>query len=249
MRCPAWLAQALIELGLDLDPPAAWVAVRWGGALSMAAGLLLVGPLFALLGGAVLAGGPAAVRRVLARRAADRRDAQLPQALERLASNLRAGSALGPAFVATAQAVPPPLGAELRAAAAEVEHGSGLANALEHWRSGPTAGHEVQLAAVALGLAAAAGGEVARSVDRVAATLRERRELHAEARALATQARASAGVLALAPLAFTALVATVEPTAVAFLVTSPVGLLCLVSGLGLEALGALWMGRILRSVA
>jgi tight adherence protein B len=77
--------------------------------------------------------------------------------------------------------------------------------------------------------------------------LRERREVAGEVRALATQARTSAGVLAVAPLAFTGLVSTIEPGAVAFLVTSPLGLACLLLGLALEALGAVWMTRITRS--
>jgi tight adherence protein B len=54
-------------------------------------------------------------------------------------------------------------------------------------------------------------------------------------------------VLATAPLLFTALVATIEPSAAAVLVTTPIGLACLVGGLGLEAVGALWMHRIVRS--
>jgi tight adherence protein B len=85
---------------------------------------------------------------------------------------------------------------------------------------------------------------VARAVDRTAATLRERQELRGEVRALATQARASAAVLALAPLAFAGLVATIEPAATTFLVASPVGWACLGGGLVLELVGAVWMSRI-----
>jgi tight adherence protein B len=104
----------------------------------------------------------------------------------------------------------------------------------------------VRLTAAALGLGVEAGGEVARSVDRVAATLRERRELQAEAHSLATQARASATVLGLAPLGFTALVSSVEPGVVRVLVASPVGWLCLGGGLALDAAGLTWMSRIVR---
>ena len=68
-------------------------------------------------------------------------------------------------------------------------------------------------------------------------------------RALATQARTSAAVLAIAPLAFTVLVSTIEPRAVGFLITTPLGLVCLVLGLGLEALGAVWMNQITRRAA
>jgi len=173
-----------------------------------------------------------------------RRDAQLPDALDRLASSLRGGRSVGPALVELAAGLPDPLGTELRAVAASLAHGAPVTAALATWAASPGTSADVRLVAAALTLGADAGGEVARAVDRIAATLRERRELRAEVQSLATQARASAGVLALAPLAFTGLVATIEPKAVTFLVTSPVGWACLVAGLGLEAVGALWMARI-----
>jgi tight adherence protein B len=248
-HAPSWVELAVTETGLAMHPSTAWMALRSAAAVAIALAAVLAGPAGGAITAAAVVAIPSIVRRTVDRRRADRRDAQLPEALERLASSLRAGHALGPAFVAMAAATPAPLGSELGAAAAEVNHGAGLAAALARWADRPAAGSEVHLAAAALGLAADAGGEVARSVDRVAATLQERRELRAEVRALATQARASAGVLAAAPLAFTGVVASVEPGSVAFLLTSPIGLICLVGGLGLEALGAAWMARILRSVA
>ena len=90
---------------------------------------------------------------------------------------------------------------------------------------------------------------MSRALDRVAATLRERRELRGEARALSTQARASAGVLTIAPIAFAGLVSTIEPGVVGFLLTTPAGLACLAVGLALDGLGALWMARIVRAAA
>lgn len=173
-----------------------------------------------------------------------RRDAQLPDALDRLASSLRGGRAVGPALVALADDVPDPLGRELGMVASSLAHGAPVATALAAWAGAPGSSPDVRLVAAALTLGADAGGEVARAVDRIAATLRERRELQAEVQSLATQARASAGVLAVAPLAFTGLVATIEPAAVGFLVTTPIGWACLVTGLGLQALGATWMARI-----
>jgi tight adherence protein B len=196
---------------------------------------------------AALLAAPRGVCRVVERHWWRRRDAQLPAALDHLAADLRAGSALGPAVVALGLRTPDPLGEELRSVGATVRHGGGLADALDRWAASPHSSPDVRLTAAALGLGAEAGGSVARSVDRVAATLRERREVRAEAEALATQARASAAVLAVAPLGFTLLVASVEPSAVHFLTSSVVGLGCLVAGLTLEATGATWMARILRS--
>jgi tight adherence protein B len=185
--------------------------------------------------------------RALPQRRLRRRDAQLPDALDRLASALRGGRAIGPAIAELAVTSPEPLAGELRPVALALDRGAPVAVALRSWAAAAGASADVHLVVAALALGAQAGGEVARAVDRVAATLRERREVHAEVRALATQARASAAVLAIAPLAFAGLVSTIEPAAVAFLVTSPLGLVCLLAGLALEAAGAVWMGRITRS--
>src|SRR5690606_2841281 len=93
-------------------------------------------------------------------------------------------------------------------------------------------------------LGARAGGEVARAVDGVAASLRERREVRGELVALATQARTSAMLLVVAPLGFAGLMSTVEPGAIRFLLGTPLGLLCLAAGLALDAAGGWWMQRI-----
>lgn len=242
----ALLASAVRELQLDVDPRAALAVLRWTAALAVVAALLVGGLAPAALAGAAALAAPRVTRRVLTIRATTRRDEQLAPMLDRMAADLRAGSALGPAFVTVAHTTAAPLGDDLRLVAAEVEHGAALSQALNRWGSRVAAGSPVGLAAASLALAAEAGGEVARAVDRVASTVRERRDLRAEVRALATQARASAAVLVAAPLGVAALVAGVEPTAITFLVTSPAGLLCLSAGLGLDALGAAWMARILR---
>jgi len=240
------LSTALDALHLDADPVATLAALRAAAALGVVAALLVGGLATATLVGVAAIAAPRVTQRVLTVRATRQRDEQLAPMLELLASDLRAGSALGPAFVTVAHRTPAPLGDELRGIAAEVEHGAGLSHALDRWEARAPTGTPVRLVAAALTLAAEAGGEVARSVDQVAATVRERRDLRAEVRALATQARASAAVLVATPLGFAALVAGIEPSAIAFLVASPGGVLCLSAGLGLDALGAVWMARILR---
>lgn len=191
----------------------------------------------------------AALERLWPARRARARDRQLPDLLERMSTALRAGQGMAPAFVEAARSALDPLGTDLEGIAAAVGNGAPLSDALSRWAAGPTATDAVRLATSALLVGAAAGGQVARAVDRVAATLRERHELEREVHALATQARASAVVLAGAPVAFTLLVATIDPRAVRFLVASPVGLACLVAGFALEAVGMAWMARIVRSAA
>jgi Flp pilus assembly protein TadB len=54
-------------------------------------------------------------------------------------------------------------------------------------------------------------------------------------------------VVGVAPIGYLAFSALVDPGAVTTLVATGVGRVCLVVGIGLEGLAALWIRRILRS--
>lgn len=245
---PGWWHDVLLLHAPTADPGRSWTVARAvTGAVTVLA-LVLIGPVAGLALAALVVAGPRLLQPGLRRRMAARRDAQLPAALERLAASLRAGVAPGPAFSALARSTPPPLGDDLRAAALEVEHGASLADAIDRWGQ-RAATPDVWLTTAALSLASHVGGAIARPVDRVASTIRERRELQAEVHALATQARASALVLTLAPAAFTTMVSTIDPGVPRFLLGSPAGLACLVAGVALQGAGAAWSARILRSAA
>jgi tight adherence protein B len=104
------------------------------------------------------------------------------------------------------------------------------------------------LASAALVLADRLGGPASRAVDRVAGSLRQRRAVQRELRALATQARLSALVIAVAPCVFGVVGAMVDQSMGGFLFTTPGGLACLAGGAALDAGAAVWMARIVRSV-
>ena len=184
-------------------------------------------------------------RAVLERRRVRSVDLALPEALEAMARSLRSGASLPVAIDEASAAIGPPLARGLYDVAAVAARGRPLAATIDRWAS-TTRGEGVPLAAAALGLAAELGGTAARSLDGVADTLRDRGAVRNEVRALSTQARASAAVIALAPVAFSVVVALADPSSVAFLVTTPVGFTCLVSGIALDILGGLWMRRIVR---
>src|SRR5206468_8341549 len=111
----------------------------------------------------------------------------------------------------------------LAAVTSTAARGLSVADAIDAWAAG-TEGDGVPLAAAALALGAELGGTAAHSLDGVADTLRDRNAVHREIRALSTQARASAAVIAVAPIAFSLLVALADPSSVRFLVTSTFGL-------------------------
>jgi tight adherence protein B len=215
------------------------------GAAGAALVVLALGPAVAVL--VVLAGvaAPPVVRRHRRAAARARRRTQLPHALEALAAALRSGSSLPMALEEAGRATPTPLGAELAELAAGAAQGQPIAVVLDGWtrRHGDPG---TRLAATALALATGVGAAPARAIDGVATTLRERLELAAERRALASQARTSALVLSAAPLVFAVLLGMSDDAAGRFLLHSRAGWACLALGLGLDAVGAWWMSRLTR---
>lgn len=219
-----------------------------GGSVLVACvlGLLVGGPALALIAALLAAaGGPIALLILQGRR--DRRaDEGLPVVLDDVARALRAGAAPGAALAAAvAGRGATAARSDVRSVIDDVRAGLGLVEALERWSERRPTG-PVRLAVGALAIGTSTGGARSRAVEAVAATLRERRAVESEASALATQARSSALVIVLAPLAFAALSSLSDPRAGAFLVGTPTGLACLAIGLALDGLGGWWMHRIVR---
>ena len=242
---PPWLAPRLHDAGLQVAPSAAWTG--WAGAAVVApvAAVRLGGPAAGLLTVALAVCAPCLAWRLLRHRGAACVEAALPSAVEAVAAGLRSGASLRQALAESARTTPGPVGDDLAAVAGAVERGAGVVAALEGWAARrPLPG--VRLVVAALCLGAETGGAAAQAVDAVAATLRQRLAVQAEARALATQARVSAAVIAGAPLVFCALSAVTDPRSADFLLRTPVGLLLLAAGLALDAAGALWMARLTR---
>lgn len=215
----------------------------WSTSILLATAASLVLPSGRVLLAVGVVGGPGAL--VLAGgRAARRRSAQLPEALDAVAAGLRGGLAL-PAAIAGAASVGAPLGEELAALARDVDAGRPLADAVARWQAAAEDPHTT-LAAAALTVAAQVGGPGARAVDGAAASLRERLGSEADTAALAAQGRASAAVLTVAPIAFAFLLTSLDPAAGRFLLGTPIGWLCIGAGIGLDAAGAWWMAQLVR---
>jgi tight adherence protein B len=189
--------------------------------------------------------GPVVAWSLCRHRGQARVEAALPGAVDAIARGLRSGASLRQAVAEAAAATHGELGRDLAHVAAATERGATMVASLEEWaRRRPLGG--VRLVVAALGLASEMGGATAQAVDGVADTLRQRLAARAEARSLATQARASAAVIATAPLAFGALASATDPSTLTFVFRTAPGLAFLSAGLALDAVGALWMARITR---
>jgi tight adherence protein B len=240
------LQRALRDADVQVDPES---AVEWwlAGALAVTAFTTALVPglvVPALL--AALVAGPVALR--LARTRRERRFAlALPGALEHVAAELRGGGTVAGA-VARFATVDGPIAHDLRRVRVRTGLGLGLGAALAVWPEEHDA-PGVRAAAGALSVAASLGGRSADAIDGLAASLRHRADALAEAHALSAQARLSAIVVGAAPVGYLCFSGLVDPNSVGVLVTTGVGRVCLVVGLGLEVLAAFWIRRIVRSEA
>jgi tight adherence protein B len=169
-----------------------------------------------------------------------------PSVADELAATVRAGASLQQGLTSVADRGGN-AAAAVRDAIAPVDRGQLLADAAGRWAGGAGSTDEALLAE-AVQLAAASGRTDPALFETVADAIRERAALEGELRAHTAQARASAAVLAVLPIAFTVLVSTTDPDVVRFLFGTAAGWSCLVVGLLLEGSGAWWMYRTIRGV-
>ena len=245
LQAPAWFVRRLRATGATWRPGGAWAA--WLGAIGAAGvgGLAWGGPGLAVVATVAVAVGPLLALGVLRDRADRLAEAALPDVLEAIGRGLRSGASLSQAIAEAAGAAPPAVAPDLTVLGIEAAHGAGLAAALDSWaQRRPLPG--IRLAVAALGLGAETGGAQARAVDGVAATIRGRLAVEAEVRALSSQARSSALVIGVAPIAFALLAVGGDDGTAEFLFRTPLGLACLVAGLALDGLAAWWMARLTR---
>jgi tight adherence protein B len=241
VRPRSLIAVALVQADVD-QPPEEVLEVWAAGVLAVLVVTMAVAPAMAPVStGAAIAAGPIALWAARGRR--ERRFVRaLPDALEQLAAELRGGGTVRAAIGRLAEsgsAVAP----DLHRVNRRTDLGMSLVDALRAW----CAEHDlpgVRAVAGALAVASSVGGGAADAMDGLASSLCLRLDAADEARALSAQARLSAVVIGVAPLGYLVFSGIVDPRSVGVLVDTGVGRVCLVVGLGLEALAGLWIHRI-----
>lgn len=188
---------------------------------------------------------PAWMARWQEARAERHAEAAVPVWLDGCVRAARSGATLRDALHdGTTAVTSPALRSRLAPLVALLDDGAGLADALATLESRPPS---LSTARDVLRLVASVGGPAAPALDAVATTVHERAALGRELRALSASARASAVVMAVAPLVFAVLASLIDPRVTSFFASAP-GVGCLGAGVALEGAGAWWMHRIVRSV-
>ncbi len=206
--------------------------------------LLAVGPVPALLAvtGVVLARRWWAHR--LRVRAAALERATAVEACGVLAGELRAGRRPDEALLAAADVATGPFGSALRAAGAAVSLGGEVPATLLASTGGSAVPEVLRALAACWTVCSTTGSGLAAAVERLEEGLRAGQ---AQRRALAAELagpRATAALLAGLPLVGLLLAAALGADPLQVLLHTPLGLVCLVVGLGLDLLGLLWTSRL-----
>lgn len=242
LAMPAWWSKAHAQLGLRGSAVATWKCVV--GAAGGVAGALawqspvLFAALLAVTGVALLLGWR--WREVLSKRRAPNMGERTDAISARLAAGFSPTAAVASVFD-----MDDPSTEELRA---DLGRGNALQPSLDRWAAS-SAEPGARLMADAFAVADSSGAAIGAALERVAQTLRDREALQGEIVALGAQARMSAKVLTAVPLGFATLSAVVDHRVAAFTFGSVAGWLCLISGLALNAIGALWMRHLIGALS
>ena len=155
-----------------------------------------------------------------------------------IARQVRSGSSLRDAVAAVPADAPTALAtAPVRLA---LDRGLSVADAMSRV---PDASEHLQLALAVIATASRVGGPAATAIERTAMALRQRAADQDERSAQAAQARLSTHVMTAVPLLMLGVLVGTDDD-VRAVATSPLGAICIAMGLGLNALGWLWMRHI-----
>lgn len=180
-------------------------------------------------------------RSVAAARAQER--VRAVEACAALAGELRAGRSVPEALDAAADVAVGPSRTSFAAAAAAAQIGGDVAAALRP-PDACAVGPVLDALAACWSVCSTSGSGLASAVERLEEGLRAEQAQRRAVDAELAGPRATAGLLALLPVAGLLLASGLGAHPLHVLLHTPVGVVCLVGGLGLDAFGVWWTGRL-----
>jgi tight adherence protein B len=113
----------------------------------------------------------------------------------------------------------------------------------------PTWTPEIRFASRTLAVASAGGAGVAPALEHSASVLREHQALMLDRDVQAAQAQLSTKVLTWLPIAVFAWIAITDPIARMFLLSTPLGMCCVATGITLNVSGRKWMSHVVDNIS
>ena len=218
-----------------------------------AAGLLLLvlgvgiagGALLALAAGIIGALLPIAVLNQLAERRRGAFTRQLPDALQLLASSLRAGYSLVQGLEAVASEIDDPMGRELRRAVLETRLGRDLEVALDDTARRMNS-PDFDWVVIAIRIQREVGGNLAELLTSVAETMVSRERLRREVSSLTAEGKLSAIIVGALPFGLGGVLMVTNPGYLGPLIASTTGKAMILGAVVLTCAGFVWMRKIIQ---
>ena len=236
--------EALENAGLRMSQGDFFVLVLAGALVGAVAGLVVAGPLLAIL---FVLLSPLVGHLVLGYLAGKRRntfDQQLGDTLQLLAGGLRAGHSILRAIDAAATESLSPTSEEMRRVVTETSLGRDLQSSLndtaERMRN-----EDFVWIAQAIQINREVGGNLAEVLDQVNETIRERSEIKGHIKSLAAEGKFSAYILMAMPIGIVAMLMLVNPGYMNVMFTHPLGWGMIAASVILMTIGGLWMRKII----
>jgi tight adherence protein B len=163
-----------------------------------------------------------------------------------MARSLRAGHALTSAFQLVATEMPEPIAVEFARAYEQQRLGMSVERAVREMAARAPRNGDLKIFAVSTVIQKETGGNLAEILDGIGRTVRDRYRFFGKLRALTAEARASAWVVSLTPVALALFLSVTQPGYMRALVTDPLGHQILAGGIVAWVLGAVWFQKLTR---
>lgn len=239
----ARLDRELEAAGLNVRPGEFIVTAVCAVLVVYALGVLAGSPLFGLLLAVTV---PLAIRLWLAMRR-DRRQTrfgeQLTDVLQLIGSSLRAGYGLTQGIDAVSRDAEEPAASEFRRIIIEHRLGRDLNEAMDNCATRMN-NADFSWVVQAIGIHRDVGGDLAKVLDNIVATIRDRADVHRQVRSLSAEGRLSARVLIAMPILVLVALLFMSPGYLSPLWTNPIGWVLLAGGALLMIVGMLVIRRM-----
>jgi tight adherence protein B len=170
---------------------------------------------------------------------------QLPDGLQLVIGSLRSGFSLSQALESLVRESPEPLAAEFGRAVAEHRLGADLSDALDRMAA-RVGSEDLNWAVMAVRIQRDVGGNLAEVLQTSVDTMRERDRMRRQVRSLTAEGRLSAWVLVCVPVVIGVFMGVFRRAYLAPLFTDPRGIVMLIVGVALFAIGIFWMTRLVK---
>ena len=246
-RFDTWLERAVYMTGMNTSTAmAAMLFLMIGITGGMAVFVLTEDAAYSGLAALLLTIVCFVVLAILYRRVMRKFEDQFPPALDLLARAVRAGESLDQALVMIGNSVDDPVASEFRRIAKQLEMGLSLSAAMRSFAYRvPTM--DVRIFASALSVHREAGGNLPKTLERLARVIRDRMSYQRQLRSVTGAGRISALIIAgLGPLLFLYLF-FIQPEYSQTLWNNPTGRLVLILAAASQVVGLILIARMLRS--